>query len=245
MAATERFSYGEHPSQVIHVWQPDVAEDAPFPVAVLLHGGWWRDRHDTQSMDRIASELAHSGWLVWNVEYRRIGGDGGGWPQTLDDVRAALALLGERISDGAEPGDPDRVVAIGHSSGGQLALLSVPDSPVTAAVGLAPVTDLRACAERELGENAVTDLLGAAPAKETYDAASPVHNVPFGVPQLIVHGDADSSVPAEQSRTYVAAARTAGDDAEFAEIRGANHTAALDPGHESWRTVRAWMDALG
>lgn len=243
MVATESFSYGEHPSQVIHVWQPDAAEDAPFPVAVLLHGGWWRDSHDTQSMDPLASALARSGWLVWNVEYRRIGDDGGGWPRPLDDVRSALALLGERTAEGAEPGDPERVVAIGHSSGGQLALLAAPDSPVTAAVGLAPVTDLRACAEHQLGDGAVAELLGAAPAKETYDAASPVCNVPFGVPQLMVHGDADTSVPVEHTRTYVAAARRAGDEIELTEVRGADHHSPLDPDHESWRAVRAWMEA--
>ncbi len=107
VAAIESFSYGDHPSQLIHVWQPAAAENAPFPVAVLLHGGWWRDSHDAGEMDPIAAELVEAGWLVWNVEYRRTGDDGGGWPQPLDDVRAALALLGERITEGAEPGDGD------------------------------------------------------------------------------------------------------------------------------------------
>ncbi|MFD0804222.1 alpha/beta hydrolase, partial [Streptomonospora algeriensis] len=97
MASRHVFAYGDHPSQVVRIHQPDADDGAPFPVVVLLHGGWWRDAHDLRRVDPLAAELAEAGWLVWNLEYRRTGGDGGGWPQTLDDVCSALDLLGARL----------------------------------------------------------------------------------------------------------------------------------------------------
>ncbi|GAB3441063.1 alpha/beta hydrolase [Streptomonospora sediminis] len=241
MANKHVFAYGTHPSRVVGIWQPDTDGDAPFPVAVLLHGGWWRDAHDLRLMDPLAAELADAGWLVWNMEYRRTGGDGGGWPQTLDDVRAGLDVLGARLGEGAEPGDPGRVVAIGHSAGGHLALLAAPGSPLTAVVGLAPVTDLRAAARAGLGEGAVPDFLGTEPADRTWAEAAPLHRVPVGVPQLIVHGDADQRVPVEHSRAYAAAARAAGDPVDYTEIAGADHFAPIDPRHAAWRAAGEWL----
>ncbi|MDA0564487.1 alpha/beta hydrolase [Streptomonospora sp. S1-112] len=276
------FDYGGHAGQVVHIHQPVADDDAPFPVAVLLHGGWWRAAHDARLMDPVAAHLADRGWLVWNVEYRRTGGDGGGWPQTLEDVRAALALLGARLADGAEPGDPATVVAVGHSAGGHLALMAAPGSPLTGVVGLAPVTDLRAAARLRLGEDAVADFLAAdrrsgaadsgtqaagaggarpaaggtggaeqeaaavegaaAAAPADLDAASPLHRLPLGTPQLIVHGAADTRVPVEQSRAYVEAARAAGDAVDYVEPPDADHFAVIDPAHPAWKAVRTWLD---
>ncbi|MUL44277.1 alpha/beta hydrolase [Streptomonospora sp. PA3] len=245
MASRHVFAYGEHPSRLVHIHQPDDDDRAPFPVAVLLHGGWWRDAHDLRLMDPLAAELAEAGWLVWNVEYRRTGGDGGGWPQTLDDVRGALDLLGARLEEGAEPGDPGRVVAVGHSAGGHLALLAAPGSAVTAVVGLAPVTDLRAAAEAGLGEGAVADFLGPHAADSAFAAAAPLERLPLGLPQLIVHGDADQRVPVAHSRAYTAAARAAGDAADLVEAAGADHFAVIDPAHEVWQAVGEWMATAG
>ncbi|QBI54073.1 alpha/beta hydrolase family protein [Streptomonospora litoralis] len=245
MANRHVFAYGEHPSRLIQVWQPDDDAAAPFPMAVLLHGGWWRDAHDLRLMDGLAAALADSGRLVWNVEYRRTGDDGGGWPQTLEDVQAALNLLGDRLREGAEPGDPHRVVGIGHSAGGHLALLAAAGSPLTGVIGLAPVTDLRAAATAGLGEGAVADFLGAAPADSTYTEAAPLHRLPIGVPQLIVHGDADRRVPVEHSRAYAEAARAAGDPVEYAEIAGADHFAVVDPQQQAWRSAGEWLQRAG
>ncbi|MBR8740273.1 S9 family peptidase [Nocardiopsis sp. MG754419] len=233
-------AYGDHPSQIVHR-HPPRRSDGPAPVAVLLHGGWWRDLHDAHLMDPLAEDLTAAGWAVWNVEYRRTGVDGGGWPQTVDDVARALDLLA--VTADREDGlDASRVVAIGHSAGGHLALMTAADSLVTAVVALAPITDLRRCAEAGLGEGAVGPFLGPDPTAALYAEASPLHRLPIGVPQLVVHGDADQRVPVEQSRDYIAAARSAGDDVDHREIAGADHFAVVDPAHAAWRTVR---DALG
>ncbi|MBB6172285.1 acetyl esterase/lipase [Nocardiopsis mwathae] len=243
MPVSATLCYGRHPSQVIHVRQPDTDADAPFPVAVLLHGGWWRDRFDTRLMEPIAADLAEAGWLVWNIEYRRTGEDGGGWPQTLDDVRAALDLLNARLHDGAEPGDAARVVGIGHSAGGHLALMAAPGSPLTQVVGLAPVTDLRTSLDEGLGEGAVADFLGPDPSPALVEDATPLKRIPVGTPQLVVHGSRDDRVPAGQSRAYVEAARGAGDRVDYVELSDADHFVVIDPSHASWRSVREWLGA--
>lgn len=229
-------TYGDHPSQIVHRHAPRTAP-GPAPVAVLLHGGWWRDRHDAGLMAPLADDLRDAGWAVWNVEYRRTGADGGGWPQTVDDVARALDLLAD-TADHDDALDVSRVVAIGHSAGAHLALMTATESLVTSVVALAPITDLRRCAEEELGEGALAPFLGPDPAPGLYATSSPLHRLPLGVPQLVLHGDADQRVPVEHSRDYVAAAREVDDPVEYHEIAGADHFAVIDPGHRSWGTVR-------
>ncbi|WP_150242927.1 alpha/beta hydrolase family protein [Nocardiopsis quinghaiensis] len=236
-------AYGDHPSQNVHLWDPVGGTGGPAPVAVLLHGGWWRDRFDAGLMDPLARDLAATGWAVWNVEYRRTGGDGGGWPQTLDDVGRALEFLTVAAARGSGRYDLSRVVSVGHSAGGHLALLNALDerTPVTAVVALAPVTDLERCAGAGLGEGAVGPFLGQDPSAALYSDSSPVRRVPLGVPQLVVHGDADQRVPVEHSRDYVAAARAAGEDVDYREVAGADHFAVIDPAHAAWQRVRGYL----
>lgn len=239
-------AYGEHPSQIVHIREPE-GRGGPTPVAVLLHGGWWRDRFDASLMDPLSQDLADAGWAVWNVEYRRTGDDGGGWPQTLEDVEDALTLLGETAAGDRGRYDLGRVVSIGHSAGGHLALLSALDTgraPVTTVVALAPITDLARCAEEGLGEGAVEPFLGPVPTARPYGESSPVSRVPLGVSQVVVHGDEDQRVPVEHSRDYVAAARAAGDDVDYREIAGADHFAVIDPAHRAWREVREYLSGL-
>ncbi|WP_017572389.1 alpha/beta hydrolase family protein [Nocardiopsis halotolerans] len=234
-------AYGDHPSQIAHCWEPE--GEGPAPVAVLLHGGWWRDQFDAGLMDPLARDLAADGWAVWNVEYRRTGGDGGGWPRTQADVGRALEFLVGSAASEPERYDLFRVVSVGHSAGGHLALLNALDTgtPVTSVVALAPITDLERCAREGLGEGAVGPFLGADPSAELYATSSPVLRVPVGVPQLIVHGDADQRVPVEHSRDYVAAARAAGDAVDHHEPAGADHFAVIDPAHPAWRGVREYL----
>jgi len=129
-------TYGPHPSQHAELFLPDARP--PESVAVVIHGGFWRDRYDRHLMDGLCLDLVAHGWAAWNLEYRRMGDDGGGWPQTVDDIRAGIDALAEVA------GLPSvRVVTIGHSAGGHLALWAAHECvAVTAAVSLAGVTDL-------------------------------------------------------------------------------------------------------
>jgi len=111
-----RTRYGAHRSQFADLYLPRGA--GPYPVAVLIHGGFWRKRYGSWLQRRVARNLRRHGWAVWNIEYRRLG-DGGGWPETFDDVGAAI----DALADKADPRlDLDRITVIGHSAGGQLAI---------------------------------------------------------------------------------------------------------------------------
>jgi acetyl esterase/lipase len=240
--AAPTIAYGRHPDQVANLHLP--FGDGPFPVVVLLHGGFWRSRWDRTLMTALAHNLVGRGIAAWNVEYRRVGQEGGGWPGTLLDVAAAVDRLAE-----LDQIDADRVATCGHSAGGHLALWlaarhRLPEnaagaSPVVqprAAVGLAAVTDLADCHARGLGDGAVDELLGGDPGDvpDRYAVADPLPLAPLGIRQLLVHGDHDEVVPVDQSRSY---ARAAGAEAELVEVRGADHFDVIDPAHEAWRTV--------
>ena len=238
--------YGEHPDQVANLHVP-AREGGPWPVVVLVHGGFWRSRWDRTTTTPLARDLAARGYLAWNVEYRRVGKEGGGWPGTLLDVAAAV----DRLASVPEA-DTGRVVGVGHSAGGHLALWlaarprlpagapgSAPRVVVRGAVSLAGVCDLERAAREGLGEGAVADLLGGGPDElpERYAASSPAALLPLGVPQLLVHGGRDEIVPPGQGRAYAEAARHAGDDVVLAELPRADHFDVIEPGDPSWAVV--------
>jgi acetyl esterase/lipase len=227
--------YGSHPSQVAELFRP--AATGPRPVAVVIHGGFWRHRYNRHLMDDLCRDLAGRGWAAWIVEYRRLGGDGG-WPATFDDIGAAVDALAE--VDGLDVG---RVVAIGHSAGGHLALW-VAARPsalvrVTHAVSQAGVADLAEAARLGLSGGAADELVDSR--RERFIEASPRERVPLGVPQLLVHGEVDSVVPVSIARGYAAAARATGDQVDLVTLPGVGHFEHLDPASEAWRTVVGWL----
>jgi acetyl esterase/lipase len=200
------------------------------------------------------ADLAGRGWAIWNLEYRRVGrGSRGGWPATFEDVAAGidhLARLGERL-------DTDRVVAIGHSAGGQLGLWAAarpglpagapganPAVTISGVIAQAGLVDLREAARLGLSGGAAEQFLGgpAAELPDRYDIASPIERLPLGVPLLLVHGDADDVVPIDIARRYVLRAAEAGDQCVLMELAGCGHMDHLDPGSEAWRTVIGWLD---
>jgi acetyl esterase/lipase len=236
--------YGDGPDQVANLHLP-APEGGPWPVVVLVHGGFWRERWDRTTTTPLARDLAARGYLAWNVEYRRVGQRGGGWPGTFADVAAAVDALAE-----VEEADLDRVAAIGHSAGGHLALrlAARADARVRlrAAISLAGVADLERGALDVLGDGAVIEFLGGHPHEvpQHYAAASPAALLPLRVPQLLVHGTEDEIVPPAQSRDYAAAAAAAGDHAELIEVAGADHTDVIDPRHAAWAAVTERLPRL-
>jgi acetyl esterase/lipase len=229
----------------------------PVPVAVLLHGGFWRLPWAADLMHALTGDLHRSGWATLNVEYRRVGARGGGWPATFVDVAAAIDLLADVApSAGLDLGT---VVAIGHSAGGHLALWLAarrtlpPGAPgarpmvlPTAVVALAAVSNLVDAAAGELGGGAAAELLGGPPAAVPgrYAATSPRERLPLRVPQLVVHGTRDDTVPVSMSEEYAAAAAAAGDDVELVTVAGGDHAELIDPTSRGWASVVAWLDRL-
>ena len=201
-------------------------------MAVLIHGGFWRARYKLRLEDELAADLAERGWAVWNLEYRRLGWRSrGGWPATFEDVAAGIDLLGTL----EEPLDLARVIAIGHSAGGQLALWAAarrglpagapgaePRIRLAGAVAQAGVVDLREALRLHLSGDVVRRLLAGSPGKypQRYDLASPIERLPLGLPQLLVHGEADEVVPISIARGYHERAQAAGDPCELIALPG-------------------------
>lgn len=230
--APETLQYGPGPEQVVDLLLP--AGEGPHPVALLVHGGFWRARFDRSTMAALAVDLTRRGVAAANVEYRRVG-NGGGIPETLEDVEAAA----DAVARFGAPLDPARVVAVGHSAGGHLALWLAGTGTVRAAVSLAGVCDLAGAAGEGLGDGAAVELAGGLPAErpEAYTLADPLGRLPTGVPQLLVHGDADDCVPVEQSRRYARAAAAAGDRCELLELPDVGHFELIDPRDAAWRRI--------
>jgi acetyl esterase/lipase len=219
---SQRHSYGEDPSQYGVLY-------GEGPVAVLIHGGFWRDRYDLTLMDALAEDLAARGWAAWNIEYRRLG-SGGGVPATLQDVGAAIDKLAEL------PVDRSRVVTIGHSAGGHLAAWAAtrenPPVAVTGVVSQAGVLDLAHAAELNLSDGVVRQFLGDQPPA----VASPIERLPLGVPALLTHGGRDDIVPVEISERF---ARASG--ATLIVEPDEDHFGHLDPANPLWKAVLAWL----
>lgn len=219
----------------------------PFPVAAVIHGGSWRAGYGKALMRPVCRDLVRRGWAAWNVEYRRMGGgQDGGWPATFEDVAEAVDHLAAVDS----PLDLDRVVLLGHSAGGHLALWAAGSSELApelrprAVVALAPVANLERGTMKSPG-GLVNALLGGTPAEvpDRYEAANPYRQVPLGAPVLLVHGPGDQTVTVEQSRDYAAAARAAGASIELVEPP-ASHRAHVDPRSAAWAAVTERLDAL-
>jgi acetyl esterase/lipase len=238
----EHHRYGNKRSQLGELFLP--AGEGPFPVAVVIHGGFWKAQYGRKLMHPLCRDLAKRGWAAWNLEYRRLGRlSGGGWPNTFDDVAAAI----DHLPDVLATLDLARVVVIGHSAGGHLAAWSAtrssPRVPVTGVVSQAGVLDLRRTWEWRLSNGVVRRLLGGTPEQqpERYAVASPAARLPLGVPVLLTHGGRDENVPLAMSEEFERAATAAGDECELVVLPDDDHFCHLDPAHAAWQAVVEWL----
>jgi acetyl esterase/lipase len=227
-AADARIAYGKKPLQFGDLRLPE--GDGPFPLAVVLHGGYWQATYNLIHTGHMCIALAEAGIATWNVEYRRLGDVGGGWPGTGEDVARALEFLDEL------PLEPTSVVLVGHSAGGQLALWATKRAQLPV-VALAPVSDVRDSVQRT-GPNGV-------PARfcggSRFEELSPLELLPLGVRQVLVHGTADESVPYAMSARYVEAA---GGEAELVTLEGTGHFELIDPQAREWPRVLQTIESL-
>lgn len=249
--AQHRMAYGPKPQQFGELRLPDGG--GPHPVAIVIHGGCWLADYDLGYMSSLAAALTADGIASWSIEYRRVGDEGGGWPGTFDDVAAAADHLREIAADHAL--DLERVVTVGHSAGGHLALWLaarrglLPDDglrgpapmELSGVVSLAGIPDLAAFASPEGCGSAVPGLLGGRPTDhpERLRRASPIEMVPLGIPQVLVIGARDPIVPRTQADDYRRAAGEVGDRVRVKEIAGAGHFELVDPSSDAWPAVRA------
>jgi len=233
--ADARLAWGRGVSQFGDIRLPK--RNGPHPVVIYIHGGFWRVAYDLTHAGHICAALTQAGYATWNLEYRRIGEPGGGWPGTMEDVLAGaqyVATLAAKFKL-----DLDRVVAAGHSAGGQLALWLAAQTGAPALRGvtsLAGVCDLRRAWELKLSDTVVEQLMGGTPKQvlKRYDLASPIELLPMKVPQRLVHGTADGNVPFEMSERFARKSK----NAKLIKLDGAGHFELIDPRAKEWTTVK-------
>ena len=213
---------------------------------MAIHGGFWRAKYNLRYAGHLCAALTAKGIATANVEYRRIGNAGGGWPGTFADVRAAYQFV---LQNARRYGfDARRVVVIGHSAGGQLGFcLAAYESGLKAVISLAGVVDLQQAYALHLSHNSVVEFLGGTPAnvRDRYQKADPM-TLKIAARQWLVHGAADDVVPPAFSRNYVSAKTKAKEDVRLVEIAAAGHFDLVYPRSGAWREVeRAAMEAVG
>jgi acetyl esterase/lipase len=250
--ADARISYGTDALQFGDLRVPQ--GEALHPVAVVIHGGCWTTIANLQYLDEFAEALTKHGWATWNIEYRVVGQPSGGWPGTFLDVGHAVDYL--RQIAGPRRLDLNRVIAVGHSSGGHLALWAAARSkvqatseihlsdplPMKGAISLGGLGDLQAFADdkdRACDAGVVSNLLGnpQGDIAGRYRAASPRELLPLGVPQLLLTGAADRSVPPIHVTRYAAAAQASGDQAQAVIVPNAGHFDVIAPWSPEWKGI--------
>lgn len=264
MVQRQRYNYGDDPSQWGELFLPDLPRGGTHRgVVVVIHGGYWRSKYGAELGEPLAEDLAAHGMAAWNLEYRRAG-NGGGWPHTFQDILAGIDKLGELAAIYAL--DLARVVALGHSAGGHLAVwaagrnglaglgleaehrdVGAKDDGVrlTGVVSQSGVLDLAEAEKLNLSDGAVANFLGG-PSSDfpgRYRYADPMAALPLNVPVYAVHAREDDDVPLAMSVSYVEAGRSGPAPARLVTVPG-DHYALIDPGSPAYRTCRELVQEL-
>ncbi len=258
--ANERVAYGKDPLQFGELRLPDGA--GPFPIAILVHGGCWSAKlgklpesvTSFELLRPMAAAFVSAGIASWNVEYRRLGNEGGGWPGTYLDLAAATDLLRQLAPQYHL--DLKRAVAIGHSSGGQLAfwlaargklpksspLSATSPLPLNGVVSVDGPPDLeadRAIEGSVCGGPVVTQFIGGTPTQfpDRYREGSASGLLPLGVRQELLLAGQHGEEWIRLFKEYVAKAEKAGDQIRMPTMESAGHFDGINPQATAWTTV--------
>jgi acetyl esterase/lipase len=258
--ADYRLSYGTDANQFGELRVPSGV--SPYPVAILIHGGCWKAEYSTlRDLAPMADMLKAKGIATWNIEYRRLPQAGSGWPGTYLDVGWGVDYL--RSIAVQNHLDLTRVIVVGHSAGGHLAmwvaarsrlpkssLIYVSDPlPIRGVIDLAGIVDMEAFipAEQQLcGGTVVEQMLGGKPAEvpEHYAQASANKMLPLGVPQIIIWGRRDQFNPISLFEKYTQTAEHAGDPARLVSLPDVGHFEIASPFSATWPTVEGEILSL-
>jgi acetyl esterase/lipase len=252
-------AYGSDDMQKVDVWRP--AGTGPFPTVLMVHGGCWKSNiADRSLMNQIAGNLRHAGYAVWNIDYRGVDRPGGGYPGTFSDTAAAA----DALIDNAERFhlDTRKIVVVGHSAGGHLALWLAarskltPQSPLWSAhplkiasvISLGGLPDLEAAAaspDNGCGTEVVSHLTGPSTPQhpDVFADTSVPRLLPLGVPQHLVNGEQDETIPMRLGTGYVAKAIKAGDKATLDRLDNTGHVELILPESRAWAHTRELIRA--
>jgi acetyl esterase/lipase len=255
----KRIEYGPDPQHFAELRFPN--GPGPFPLLFVIHGGFWQSAYDLKHIGSLCTAFTNKGIITCNLEYRRIGNFGGGWPGTFQDVSLATDQIMETISSDPRV-DVARTAVLGHSAGGHLAmwlvsrqgipkaspLYSAQKYRLASAISLAGVCDLRTAWKQRLGSGTVAKLMGGTPDQypERFDAASPIELLPSGSNQVLIHGTDDDIVPFSQSEKFVERAEQLGERPTLVKLDRVGHFELIDPESDVWSVVaRAVLPVLG
>lgn len=249
-------AYGADPLQHVDLWLPKKA--GAHPVVLMVHGGCWQTEvAKADIMNWIADDLRKRGIAVWNIEYRGVDRPDGGYPGTFLDVAHAADLLEKDARQYRLRAD--RIVVVGHSAGGHLALWlaargglpknSMLASPhpvkLAAAISLGGLPDLRAASAppgNTCDSEPVAKLVGTSSASrpDIYADTSPAVLPDPSIRVTLVNATLDRIAPPAFATAYAAKRR-----AHRVIIAGEGHVELITPGTKSWTaTVRLIEDAL-
>jgi len=246
----KRVKYGRDPQHFAELRFP--SGRGQFPFLFVIHGGFWQSAYDLSHIGHVCAAFTSKGIITCNLEYRRLGDPGGGWPGTFQDIGLATDHILEMISSDPRV-DLARTAVIGHSAGGHLALWlggrhRIPNTSLLhgvlehrlgGAVSLAGVCDMRTAWKQWLGNGVVTRLMGGTPDQypDRYDVGSPIELLPTGTRQVLIHGSVDDIVPASQSEKFVERAEQLGEHPTLIKLEGIGHFELIDPESDAWAPV--------
>jgi acetyl esterase/lipase len=237
-APDKRVAYGADPNQFLEVRLPH--QGGPHPVLFNIHGGYWRAKYSLEHAGHLCEALRNARVATFNIEYRRVGNAGGGWPGTFEDIRSAYRFLQQEHSRFNL--NLSKFAVIGHSAGGQLALcLAAHEPSLRNVIALAGVVDLKKAQALHLSNDAVVEFLGGNPdsVPEHYREADPTELSISHARQWLIHGSDDDTVPVEFSRNYVREKKKRGEAVELVEIPRAGHFELIDPASAAFKIVRS------
>ena len=246
--ADARLHYGDAPLQFGDLRVP--AGKGPHPVAIFIHGGCWLAQYDITHSSKLTAALASSGIATWSLEYRRVGDEGGGWPGTFLDIGRGADHL-RSIADKYHL-DLERVIVMGHSAGGHLALWLAARSRLPAetpfavasplhlrgVLALAPAPDLEILHEKKVCGQVIDKLMGGSPEQfpDRYRWGDPMQLAPDGVPVVLVIGKHDEAW-APSGLHYLRVAQERGDDIRKIDATESGHFEMIDPDSSTWPLV--------
>ncbi len=259
--AAYRISYGKDPMQFGDLRLP-VNKPTPYPVAIIIHGGCWMSKFaDNQNTAALADVLRNTGIATWNIEYRGEDQVGGGWPGTFKDVAKSADYLRNIANQYSL--DLHRVIVIGHSAGGHLALWlaarhQLPSSSqlytknpliLRGVIVLGGVPDLKAFRKQEESAcegNVVEKLLGNTgdQVEKHFKDASPKELLPLGIPQILIYGTEDQVVPITLGDAYRQVAEKKGDTVKLIEVKYAAHQTYTIPYSVTWPVIQSAVQSL-
>lgn len=224
--------YGDKPVQVVDVFEQSQATIAGS--VMLIHGGCWLSQYDRFYMGHLAQALADRGYRVYNIGYRRVGDDGGGFPGTFEDVTRAFETVKRDVSE--RGGDASNIQVVGHSAGGHLALwLASTNSDVRRVVGLAAISDLSEYA-RGTGscQTAAPRLMGGTPedAAASYAASDPMLLAKPKADIVLISAENDVIVPPSHNDGYKMKT-----NARHVVLNGVGHFDLVAPISTVWKEV--------